>query len=166
MKNHILSRVFVCGLVLGLAGATTASAAETQGRLGIGATLSRDVSVSYGVSAKGVLEGGLGLSTGNSTTDITVGASYRHLMVKGDRVDLNVVLGAQYSSLDSQNGSYFAPMLGLHMLVWIGDHFTVGAEHGIALNIYSPDNGDSSTRFGTYAGNVTDISFTFWLDPK
>ena len=63
MKNHILSWTFVCGLVLVLTGASLASAEETEGRFGIGATLSRDVSVSYGISAKGVIEGGLGFSS-------------------------------------------------------------------------------------------------------
>jgi len=170
MKTHILSQVLVCGLALGLVAASSASAAETKGRVGIGATLSRDISVSYGVSEKGVLEGGIGLSStsasGMSYTDLTFGASYRHLLVKGDRVDLNAEVGVQYTHLDAADASMFSPMVGLHMLVWIGDHFTVGAQHGIALNITSPSEGDSSTSFGTYAGNITEVSFTFWLDQK
>jgi hypothetical protein len=164
----------VAGVSLGLTAAPPVAAEETAGRIGVGATLPRDLSLSYGISERTVLEAGFGFASfGDDTrdTEFSIGASIRSALVKGDKADLNFEVGLQYESLSEYpsgagGADVFTPMAGLHVLFWLSRNFTVGAAHGIALEFVSPDSGNSTTNIRSYAGNLTHVSFTYWLDPE
>jgi len=160
----------------------------------VGATLSRDITLSYGLSSGSVVQVGIGFRsladhTGEDgedrSTEFFLGAAFQPVLVRGDRADLNLDLGLEFASVDhydpaggsgflgvsstadsSPSATILTPRVALLVRFWASSNFSLGAATGIAVDIVNVDGADTRTNFRTAAGNLTQISFTFWFDPK
>ncbi len=50
--------------------------------------------------------------------------------------------------------------------MFVTDDFSVSAAHGLAIDIDSPDEGDSTTDFGLFGNNWTGFGFHYYLKNK
>ena len=189
MKRGIL---FLMALSLA---ATTAFAAPSDQRMGLGANAQGDLALSIGMTDGKVL--GFGLSflnqgkrsdNGESATNFGAFVSFDFPIAEGDRASLNIQPRLGFASRNNRYGGFssapgsvalaeegdeykstvITPAVGLNARVWVGNNFSLSAIAGLGAEItsYKLDGRDSTTDFGTFANNITEFTFTYWLDKK
>jgi len=184
-----MRKVFLVVAVLYLV-ASPAEAVETDGRLGLGADYAKHITVTYGLSRGRVVGGGLGLvsteqADGGTDLHLNLGGFYQHPVARGDRAGLYLDFGLEFASIDGFDGgagtlpvaeagvpdhrttTIWTPHVGLTVRVWMGRDFSLTATHGLALDLIHPPGGaDSRTNFRTFSGDLTEVSFSYWLDAR
>lgn len=150
--------------------------AGSEGRMGIGATWGKDVSIFYGLASGAVVSGGISFSSmdsgvegSDSATDFRVGAAYEHPLKSGDKAQFNLDLGLDFASEDmgEESQTTITPHVGFNIRFWFSDSFSVSAAHGLAIDLISPPgDADSRTNIGTYSANFSDVQFTYWFEAK
>ena len=102
-----------------------------------------------------------------SATNFYIEAGLPYVVFPSERANFFVRPGVLFASFDELVSSTetmiqitFAP--GAE--VFFGDHFSLEAAHGIAIEIASPHgDGDSSTDFGTFGASITTLGFHFYF---
>lgn len=114
---------------------------------------------------------GVGISSSDAgeerLTDFTIDAGLPIVTKTWERVHFLFRPGVVYESEafiiagDTERGSTFSILGELEAEVFVVDNFSISASHGVGIFIDSPpgDNVDSSTNFGTFGNNMTDIGF-------
>lgn len=160
MKKIIFFTAAFCLVFSGVA------LANTDGRLGLGASYDSDVHIRKGLSNGNVVGGGISFSStdqGEETnTDIGLRGEFEKNLKAGDHAQLNLLFALNL--MLPEGATIITPMAGFRARVWMGNNFSVAASHGLAIELISPDEGDSLTNFGTFSQNITQVEFTYWMD--
>jgi hypothetical protein len=150
--------------------ATAAMAHDVTGRFGLG-FVSTDAPVGgrYWLNEKIGIDGGLGFSSidtgdGSSSTFVLNAGVPIVFNAAADRVNFLIRPGIQFTSLEA--GTIIELSGALEFEVFVTDDFTVSAAHGIAIDMNSPDVGDSSTNFGLFGNNWTAFGFHYYMKSK
>ena len=125
----------------------------------------------FGTEQKMALDLGIGISSSDAgedrLTDFALDAGLPILIKTWDRVHSIFRPGILYTSEafvlagETDRGSTISIVGELEAEVFVTDNFSVSASHGLAIEINSPpgENVDSSTNFGTFGVNLTEIGF-------
>ena len=172
----------MCGLAIW--GATSTYAATSDHRIGLGANAEGDLSINVGFGNGHVFAAGLTLLNEADETRFRIFGSYDHPLHSGERASLNLeprlsfesskgsLLSPGLSGLaavdDESQGNWtvLQPGIGLKARVWLGQNVSLSGVAGLYLRLVDPPSGDSETEFGTYSSQMTEFTFTYWLDRK
>jgi len=169
-------------VALGLIAATSASAKDMEKRLGLGfVTTDAPVGVRYWVSPKIGIDLGFGLEStqelqSDDTKETTTGWQARVgipivIIPVGDRVNFMFDPSFTYADpgLDNSDLKYYTIQGALEFEFFVSNDFSVGASHGINVEITSgvPENTGtgttSTTDFNLFGNNVTQFGFHYYF---
>jgi len=170
-------------VALGLIAATTASAKDMEKRLGLGfVTTDAPVGVRYWLSPKIGLDLGFGLTStqelqNDNSKDTQTGWAARIgipivLIPAGDRVNFMFDPSFTYEDPGFENSDlkYYTIQGALEFEFFVSNDFSVGASHGINVEITSgvqenpPSTGTTSTTdFNLFGDNVTQFGFHYYF---
>jgi hypothetical protein len=166
---------------LAIWGATSSFAATSDHRIGFGANAEGDLSINVGLSGGRVFAAGLTLLNQADNTKFRIFGSYDHPLHQGEHASLNLeprlsfesskgsLLEPGLSGLAAEsdgNWTAFQPGVGLKARVWVGRNISLSGVAGLYVRLVDPPSGDSETIFGTYSSELTEFTFTYWLDRK
>lgn len=150
--------------------ATAAMAHDVTGRFGLG-FVSTDAPVGgrYWMSEKMGIDAGIGFSSqdlGEETaTAFVLNAGVPFIFnAAADRVNFLIRPGIKFSSFETYTQIELSGALEFE--VFVTDDFSVSAAHGVAIDMTSPDEGDSATDFGLFGNNWTGFGFHYYLKSK
>lgn len=177
MKKVIFLAVALCIL-----SAPAYAAEDMTGRIGLGFVQSyTPIGGRYWFGPKVGVDLGFGFDRyeqdqGDGTTESffnwrIMGGLPINIQNMAERVHFNFLPAIQFESVDqgpnASSDTYITIHLGLEFEVNVTPDFTVGASHGLVIDLYSPgaDNAQSTTEIYTSGDNVTEFGFHYYL-PK
>jgi hypothetical protein len=154
--------------------AGSAMAADMTGRLGLGfVTPSAPVGGRYWISDKVGVDLGVGINVDDqgdeSYTNWRVAAGLPiNIQNIAERVRFNFLPVVQFKNVDRGDldaDTYITIWGALEFEVHVTPDFTVGASHGVVVDLYSPGDSDaeSETDIGFFGANATEFGFHYYL---
>ncbi len=166
-------RVVILALACLLAMPALSLAKDMTGKWGLGYFSSdAPVGARFWTGPKLGIDVGVGFESmdlGDETaSNFYIEAGLPYVVFPSERANFFVrpgVLFASFDELASTTKSVIQITLAPGAEVFFGEHFSLEAAHGIAIQISSPhdDNLDSSTDFGTFGASVTTLGFHFYF---
>lgn len=157
--------------------ATSAMAATPAGKVGIGFIhYETPLGVRIVMNEKVGLDLSFGFGTENDgdVTNFNFMGAVPISLIKTEKANFNVMPGFSYMNMGAPSGSSAGSasvidiFAALEVEFFLTESFAVNANHGFAISMYDSgiDGADSSTDFGSFGNNWTNIGFHFYLPSK
>ena len=166
MRKIVFFTIALC-----LVASSAVMAKDMTGRFGLG-FINNEAPVGgiYWLNAKVGINAGFGFESIDATPDALTNFAFDFgvpfvVYNTSDRVNFYLRPGLLFQSMDQGGGSDTQMDLTASLMfeVFVTDDFSVSAAHGFGVSIYSPDQGDSMTNFGTFGDNWTNFGFYYYL---
>lgn len=146
-----------------------AFAKDMKGMWGPGVSFeSLPVDVKFGISPKASVFGGVSFRDTNiegADSEFGLGGGFEYALFGGDDFNFNFQPAIRFftNSGDFGGADVIEVPVSLAAEVWMNDHVSVQAAHGIMFRNVSPDVGDSTTEILTHGSSVTAFRFRYWF---
>lgn len=163
--RKILSLIACAGFALALTAGSSHAAIDLSKNMSVGWWNSDvPVALQIGLGPKMGLNVGIGFNKPDEgDTGLNIGAALPIILcAMDDKAALSIRPGLIYASNPGGfAGSILEIQAHLEARVWLSEHFSLLAGHGLNITSASPDEGDSATNIGTAAISATEVGFWY-----